>query len=31
MENAPGDAGDFVGERNRQLEAIEPPGGSLNP
>ena len=31
MENAPGDAGDFVGERNRQLKAIEPPGCSLNP
>ena len=31
MENAPGDAGDFVGERNRQLEPIEPPGCSFNP
>jgi hypothetical protein len=31
MENAPGDASDFVGERNRQLEAIEPPGCSLDP
>jgi hypothetical protein len=31
VENAPGDAGDFVGERNRQLKAIEPPGCSLDP
>src|SRR3977135_701382 len=31
MENAPCDAGDLVGERNRQLEAIEPPRCSLDP
>jgi hypothetical protein len=31
MENAPGDAGDFVGESNRQLKAIQPPGCGLNP
>ena len=31
MENAPGDAGDFIGERDRQLEAIEPPGCGLDP
>src|SRR5207245_175993 len=31
MEDAPGDAGDFVGKRNRQLEAVEPLGCSLDP
>jgi hypothetical protein len=31
MENTPGDTSDLVGERNRQLEAIEPPYCSLDP
>src|SRR5262249_129999 len=31
VKNGPGDASEFVGERNRQLEPIEPPGCSLDP
>src|SRR5262249_4295649 len=31
VKNAPGDAREFVGERNRQLEPIEPPACSLDP
>jgi hypothetical protein len=31
VKNAPGDASEFVGERNRQLEPIEPSGCSRDP
>src|ERR1700687_3433 len=31
MEHTPSDTGDFVGERNRQLETIESPGCRLDP
>ncbi len=31
MENAPGDASKFVGERNRKFEPIEPASCSLDP